>query len=90
MVSKNRDFIRRRLVNVLNRRCFCFDSLMAVNACITVMWTFNFQMCNIEHVTALMCVFAVGKVAPTFLIYPNNYPVLSTDIDFPQNWLFGI
>ena len=63
---------------------------MAVNACMTVMWTFNFQMCNIEHVTALMCVSAVGKVAPTFLVYLNNYPALSTDIDLPKNWLFSI
>ena len=61
-----------------------------VQACMTERLKFNFEMFNIEHVTALMCMFIIGEVAPTFLVYPSNYPALASDTELPKNWLSGI
>ena len=47
-------------------------------------------MCNIDHITVLMCANAAGRVLPSFLIYPKNYPTMSAATELPKTWLFGI
>ena len=36
-----------------------------------------------------MCVSAVGKIMPTFLIYENSLPTLAVKDNLPEGWLHG-
>ena len=42
-----------------------------------------------DHITVTMCVCAVGKIMPTFLIYGKSLPTLAVKDNLPEGWLHG-
>ena len=61
-----------------------------INSCLqSLIFTDLFQTSNIDHITAMACVSAEGRVLPSFLIYEKGLPNVSVSDDLPNSWMYG-